>query len=362
MNGSASRAVDKGAGSVLGAGRFPLSNRGETGHFLATPSARGGLDTVGISVPVADYDPTGCTVSIRKAGTAEETRTFRRKLDRGGFAAWGIGDVVWLEASLPKRKGDDNIEAVSTSEAWELLADMHEEASSFIEYDQARDGQRFETSKVVRLDLVRDFDGVQSPGFILDGLAQVPVTGRSKRRRFADGERNRAQTLTVGPMKAWAATLYDKHEETLGKAHVAPEGRVRFETRLRSDVLTSVWARDNGGQVRQVMDLEDVKLEQLRRGMFERVGFDREVQAMGRLAEVVLAAEDLTAAERRGLWAYLTLAPYGGDLGYSRMTERKYRRLAEDLGVVMIDPRTEGPNVTVQLDYDQGREVTRVAA
>jgi hypothetical protein len=352
MNGS--------AGTVVGHGRFPLSNRGETGVQDSTPSARGGLDTVGISVPVADYDPTGCTVSIRNAGTPEETRTFRRKLDGGGFAAWGIGDVVWLEASLPKRAGEDNIEAVNTSDAVELIAAMHEEAGSFIEYDQARDGHRFEFSKVVRLDLVRDFDGVQSPGFILDGLAQVPVTGRSKRRRFADGERNRAQTLTVGPMKAWAATLYDKHEETLGKAHVAPEGRVRFETRMRSDVLTSVWAKQHGGHVRQVMDLEEVKLERLRRGMFERVGFDREVQAMGRLVEMVNDA-DLTARQRRELWAYLTGGPFGLDLGFARDAERRYRRLAADLGVVMVDPLTEGPNVTVQLDYDQGREVTRVA-
>jgi hypothetical protein len=354
--------VNGSADAVVGHGRFPLSNRGETGQLLATHRPPAGLDTVGISVPVSAFDATGSTVSILKADTAEETRTYRRKLDGGGFAAWGLGTTAWLEASLPKRKGEGNVEAVGTDEAWELLAAMHQEASSFLEFDVSRDGQRFECAKVVRLDLVRDFDGVQAPGFILDGLAQVPVTGRAKRRRFADGDRNRAQTLTVGPMKAWAATLYDKHEETRGTAWEAPEGRVRFETRLRSDVLTGQWAKSNGGCVRQVMDLDEEKLQGLRRGMFERVGFDREVQAMGRLAEVVLAAEELTPAERRGLWAYLTLGPYGGDLGYSRMTERKYRRMAEELGVVMVDPRAEGPNVSVQLDYDRGREVTRVAA
>lgn len=320
------------------------------------------MDTVGISVPVKDYDATGCTVSIRKAGTPDETRTFRRKLDGGGFAAWGMGDVVWLEASLPKRKGEDNIESVGTEEAWELLAAMHEEAGSFLEYNKARDGHRFEQAKVVRLDLVRDFDGVKSPGFVLDGLAQVPVMGRSKRRRYADGDRNRAQTLTVGPMKAWAATLYDKHQETLGTKHVAPEGRLRFETRMRSDVLRSVWAKQNGGHVVQVMDLEEDKLQQLRRGMFDRVGFNREVQAMGRLVELVNDA-DLTARQRRELWAYLTGGPFGLELGFARDAERRYRRLAEELGVVMNDPKTmmEGRTVTVALDYDAGREVTRVA-
>lgn len=355
--------MSQGSGAeVLGSGRFPLSNRGETGQFLATDRPRAGLDTVGLSVPVKDFDTTGATVTISKAGTPDEFRTFRRKLDGGGFAAWGLGTTAWVEASLPKRVGPDNIEALDVKQSWEAIAHLHEEASAFLEFDKSRNGHLFEYSKVVRADLVRDFDGVQSPGFILDGLAQVPVMGRAKRRRFADGDRNRAQTLTVGPKSAWAATLYDKHEETLGSEHEAPEGRVRFETRMRSDVLTSEWAKANGGHVLQVMDLEEEKLQRLRRGMFERVGFDREVQAMGRLAEIVLAAEELTDAERRGLWAYLTLSPYGGDLGYSRMTERKYRRMAEELGVVMMDPRTEGPNVSVQLDFDRGREVTRVAA
>lgn len=157
-------------------------------------------------------------------------------------------------------------------------------------------------------------------------------------------------------------TLYDKHAETLGTEFVAREGRTRFEARLRSDVLTGQWAKRNGGCIRQVMDLKERTVEGLRRGMFERVGFDREVQAPGRLAEVVNGA-DLTPAERRNLWAFLTLGPQGGDVGFARGSERKYRRLADSLGVVMMAlGERRGANVRVKLDYERGTEACEVAA
>jgi hypothetical protein len=319
------------------------------------------VDTVGISIPIVDADDLGATVSIVKAGTPDEMRSYRRKLPGGGFLAWGRGERAWVEASLPKRAGEDNIEAVGVEEAWELLADLHTEVGRFVEFDVGNDGHRFEHAAVKRLDLVRDFDGVRSVPVILDGLANVAVKGRAKQRRYADGERNRAQTLSVGPKTAWLTTLYDKHEETLGGSVVAPEGRVRFEARMRSDVLTHQWAKDNGGCVRQVMDLEETKLENLRRAMFGRVGFDREVHPMGDRLTEVLNEADLTPRERRELFAFVAGGPMGLDLGYGRPAQRKYRRLAEGLGVVMLARSYEGPRQTIALDYNRGREVCLVA-
>jgi hypothetical protein len=228
-----------------------------------------------------------------------------------------------------------------------------------VEWDRFRGAQSVEAVAVKRLDLVRDFDGVRSVPSILNGLANVAVKGRTTQRRFADGDRNRAQTLTVGPKAAWRSTLYDKHAETQG---LAPEGRVRFEARMRSEVLTGQWARECGGVVRHVVDLHESKLEQLRRGMFERVGFDREVQPMGnRLAEMVGEA-GLKPQEQAMLWTYLTALPHGLALGLSRPSERKYRRLAEDLGLVMTGFATAGPRVSVRLDYFTGTEVCQIAA
>ena len=339
---------------------FPLSNRGESAEdFGKAPPV--GVDTVGISIPIVDADEVGATVSVVHSGTAEEKRTYRRRLPGGGFIAWGLGHTVWAEASLPKRAGEDNIEAVCVDEAWELLADLHDEVSRYVEFDRGKLGHLFEQASLKRLDAVRDFDDVRSVPTMLDGLANVAVKGRAKQRRFADGERNRAQTLSVGPKTAWLSTLYDKHEETLGQAVEAPEGRVRFEARMRSDVLTGQWARQQGGAVRQLMDLDEARVGAMCRAMFERVGFDREVQPMSnRLAELLNDA-DLSPREQAMLWTYLTGVPHGLDLGLSRPTERKYRTLAEDLGVVMLAREYEGPRQTIALDYDRGREVCRVA-
>jgi hypothetical protein len=335
------------------------------------------IDTIGLSVPIISADEIGATVSIVRSGTPDETRTFRRKLDGGGFLAWGMGQSAWIEASLPKRVSGGNVAGLPVAEALEAVADLYDEAAGFLEV--RRDGVpsaplrsgssdvRYRAgswieAKVVRLDLVRDFDDVHQAPFLLDGLANVPMSGRAKVRRYADAERNRAETLTVGPMAAWKATLYDKHAETAGTDHEAPEGRLRFETRMRSDLLTSVWASKHGGHIAQVMDLDEHRVRRLTRSMFERVGFDREVDAMGRLVQLVFGADGLTASDKRGLWCFLTAGLAGADLGYHRNTERKYRALAADLGIV-AGPLTHASAATVvALDYDSGREVTRRAA
>ena len=325
------------------------------------------IDTVGLSVPIVDADPVGATVTVVKADTPDEQRLYRRKLDGGGFVAWGMGASAWVEASLPKRLRGHNLEGVTANEAWEALAGLYDEACQFVEVvgdtpDEIRlpDGPRsgrFEEAKIVRLDVVRDFSGVASAPWLLDGLANVPVTGRARQRRYADAERNRAETLTVGPKAAWAATLYDKAAETAGSDFEADEGSLRFETRLRSDILSGQWARKRGGSVRAVMDLQEDKVQSFGAAMFERVGFDREVEALGRLAEVVFGS-DLSATERRNLWAYMTAGIHGADIGLHRNSERKYRRLAEDLGVVLA---TGGSGATVRLDYASGSELTVVA-
>lgn len=345
---------------AMGRGEFPPSNRGETNRgetgnssSIQPPAVR--IDTVGLSAPIVRADTHGAQATVRNAGTAEEQREYRRRLEGGGFIAWGRGSTVWIEASLPKRIGDDNVEGLTLPQAKEALSDLHAEVSQWVEWDPIRGSSHVEAAAVKRLDLVRDFDGVRSIPALLDGLANVAVPGRSRQQRFADGDRSRAQTLAVGPKAAWKATLYDKHEETGG---LAPEGRLRFEARMRSDTLTGQWAKDHGGGVRHVVDLEESKLEHLRRAMFQRVGFDREVHPMGhRLAEVVDSA-DLTPQEQAMLWTYLTGVPNGLRLGVSRPTERKYRRLAAELAVVVFDPEGEGLRETVRLDYDRGTEVS----
>lgn len=325
------------------------------------------LDTVGIAFAIEpDFDRIGCTHTVVNEGTPEEQHRFNRKLEGGGFIGTGIGGMCWAEASLPKRVDGSNWQAVELDQAVEVLRELYGEACRYVSPEPARDGHRFEASKVVRLDLVRDFDQVRSMGFVLDGLAGVPQRGGWKVARHADPERGRAETLAVGP-KSWRCTLYDKHAEQ----EAAPEGRLRFEARLHAEQLRSVGAREHGGTVRVVGDLAEEKLSALRRWKFDQVGFGREVVAVGRVQEVVFQPVEagskrdrngLSKAEQRALWAYLTAGARGVDIGMSHATESKYRRIAADLGITLAAPELldEG-RITLSLDYDRGCEVLRAA-
>lgn len=325
------------------------------------PEAR--LDTVGIAFDVSpDFERKGATITTLSAGTDQEKEVVRHKLPRGGFLSV-MGGRGWVEASLPKRQSEavfaqfgpppTNVEGVTVEDAKERLFDMYFEALGFVV--PLRGGKEFDEARLVRLDPVRDFDGVAHVGELLDGLAGVPRQALHKVRRFSDAERNRAETITVGP-KAWHSTLYDKHVETSGEA---PDGRVRYEGRFHKEQLASAWAMKNGCVMRQVVDLTEGKVRAMTRASFHRVGFDREVVGKASVAEKVFGENGLSRRQQAELWAFLT-AP-GGPARLSRHARARYRNLAGDLGVTMAAARDEAADVVVRLDFDSGMEVCRVA-
>lgn len=362
-SGSAHKIDLEGGRSESGSAHNARYGKGRSRGF--DPPAQ--LDTVGIAFAIQEeFDCVGVTHTIVNSGTAEEQHRFNRKLPGGGFIGMGVGGMCWAEASLPKRVDGQNWQAVGLGQALELVAELHREACEFVEPDRVRDGHRVEASKVVRLDLVRDFEGVRSLGFVLDGLAGSQQRGGWKVARHADPERARAETLAVGP-KSWRCTLYDKHAES----PEAPPGQLRFESRLHAEQLRSAGARDHGGHVRVLADLGEDKLQSLRRWKFEQVGFDREVVAVGRVQELVFSPllpgskrdqHGLTKAEQRALWAYLTAGARGVDIGMSHNTAGKYRGIARRLGITMAagELLDEG-RITLRLDYDRGQEVLTAA-
>jgi hypothetical protein len=345
----------------MGLGRstdpFPLLTEGKvlkTSASVRGPRAE--IDTMAVAFPVeAVFETAGCTAQVSSFGTPTESWRFRQSLPGGGFVSLGVAGKAWVEASLPKRAGDDNIEALPVVEALDVMREACREASSFCTPDRRRKGHRFEEAKVIRLDPVRDFDGVRHPGLLLDGLAGIPRGPREKVRRWSDSERNQAESLRVGP-KAWGALLYDKHRETSGKA---PEGRLRFEARLHSPQLISAWARDLGGIMRSVADVNEDKVVAIRLGAFHRVGYEREVSAMSTVSDAVFSCDDVSVRERAILWAYLTAPGFSSTL--HRDTERKYRRIAKMLGVTPGAALEEAHKYTARLDFDAGTEVLSAA-
>jgi hypothetical protein len=292
-------------------------------------------------------------MTVSGFGTPEADYRYRHKLPGGGFLGLGVAGKAWLEASLPHRVGTSNVTALPVPIALEALREAYREASSYCEPVTEH---VFEESKVVRLDHVRDFDGVEHVPFLLDGLAGIRRDDvRWKVQRHQDAERNRAETLRVGP-RAWAGTLYDKHAES---PEFASPGRLRAEFRLHSAQLTSIHARNTAGHVRLVADLEQAKLDRFTRAMFERCAFDREVGAAASVAESVRTFDGVSERERSALWAYLTMPGFAASIHPN--TERKYRRIAKSLGLAVGALELAESAQVVRLDFDRGTEVLRAA-
>lgn len=336
--------------AVASPGVFPLSNRGETGQGLThLPPAR--IDTAAITWPITGWTSDAERRTTTAVGTPDEQHYFMAPLGGGGTVMWPVAKRVKIEASLPKRVGKDNIEGVGLEDAVMILAMAKDEAREWVTFDE--DGGKLAHGRVTRLDLVRDFDGVRDVNQVLTGLSTVPVAGRSKQTVHADGDRNCAQTLTVGP-KSWKARLYDKHAETDG---LAAQGRVRFEAEMRRDILSSVWAKANGGMIRQVADLDEQRLRALTVGMFERVGFGHEIVSLDTALGRVRAA-GLSRQTENGLVNYLFSRGAGIQPRGSANTLRKYRRAAEKIGVLALDVVRITEGTPVRLDYCAGRLVT----
>jgi hypothetical protein len=322
------------------------------------PTVSATVDTFGFAVRCdPDFDRIGAQVQISGYMTESETYRYQHKLPGGGFVGLGVGGRAWVEASMPKRivHDDDtpnNDAGVSIADVLEIGREAYREATQLF-----NPTEHYESAKVVRLDLVRDFHGVTEQTAILDGLAAIPTTARSKVRRFADPTANRAETLRVGP-KAWGCTLYDKHTESRGHA---PEGQLRFEARLHQAQLTSVWASKLHGHVQVVADITQERCDAFQWGMFHRVAFDRAVPALGQISAAIWACEDLSPARRGAFWAYLTLPGFGSSL--SAPTRRKYRDLAQSMGLApgVGAPEQIGARV-VRLDYYRGTQSVELAA
>jgi hypothetical protein len=280
----------------------------------------------------------------------------RHKLPGGGFVILGLGGVAWVEASLPMRVWGRNWEGLALPESLEALREVVREAEALCEPDRSRGGHQFERHKVTRLDLVRDFDGVLHLSLLLDGLARVPRRGRTRVRHESSFGRFEGSSLRIGP-RAWAGVLYDKHAETRGGV---PPGRVRFEARIRAGPLRGRWAAENGGPVRAVGDINEERLQMLRRAIFDRAGFEREVASVTAVERAILTDSTLSPQQRYGLWSYVT-AP-GLAKAMSPNTARKYRTLAVGMGIVpgrLEDSLT--PREAVRLDYQGGTAEVRAA-
>jgi hypothetical protein len=313
---------------------------------------RAEVDTVRVTWPATEVEVEGARASVPEWGS-DRGVTFSRKLEGGGMMFSGVGGVVAFEGSLPKRLGDDNVEPLGLVDATAALRDAFDEVSQFASIES-----RFDHGHVTRLDLVRTFRDVESFPVWAEGVRAVRTGGRVHQFLHSDAQFAGALTVGAGAKTSWSAYAYDKHFESKG---LADPGTIRFESRLRSKVLVSKWASNNGGCVDKIVDLDEVKLRSLTRASFGRVGFDREVKSMRAVAELVGESSGLSPRERMAFLGYLWGQAVGVPMG-SRNTLAKYERVARNLGVTVPKELLAADEaVSISLDFDRGCEVVRAA-
>lgn len=306
------------------------------------------VDTVGIAIP--------CRGGL-KFGSHSNGRS-RVTLPGGGFLAVGIGEMAWIEASLPKRELGVNVRGLNLDDSRASIKRLVKEAEQFVEYSSAKsisdhNGRKIEISaddpRVVRLDLVRDFNlqntDLLSP--ILNGLAQIPRNGRVKVRRFGDGKSGQAETLRVGPA-TWAATLYDKHVESRG---LAEAGSLRSEFRLRSRQLASAEVASASGTIISVSDLDESRCDQIRRIWFEKARFGSWISE-GRSVWDFLSNVELSDREKMFFAGWLSAREANVNVKLSVQTERKFRNL---LATCHLEHQGSGVK-RFRLNYESGNE------
>ena len=332
---------------------------------------RFGVDRVSISFPVRSWErDVGAWaggINHRPGTDPTVTHSGSVKLDQVdvfvGVREGGGVPVSWGKVEFnPARVVDpDGVGLCPVVELVPIIARALEAAGEVLEVATEVGDMR-----VKRLDVARDFEDVEAPGFYVRGLLQVKRKWARYASVYNDPVRGCAETLRVGSGSGMVR-LYDKHQESPGKA--AP-GHLRWEAECRSG-----WT-DRYGNIRTVQDLTTTNIGQLASDRWEWSSMGVEVAATDRVIEKILRAghrddcpkgcqEHLSAAEQRGFYGYMVFTARGWETPTSSSTQAKYAKIARELSVSLsaeeLRSSVSSEGFTGRLDWDSGRELLQVA-
>jgi hypothetical protein len=261
----------------------------------------------------------------------------------------GVG-LAYVEASLPNVLLGSNIDPLPHERMDEAIGTILGDLRRHLVVDDAHEA----ALRVLRLDLVRDFEGITDHGLLLRGLEITPRNLRYHGQLHSHG--GEPETLTIG-VHSWSVTLYDKHAESKG---VAPRGRLRCEVRLRERRLGQKWTQEHGGAIRVVSDISEDRMEELARASFDLTGLGSRVvskpEALRRANALPLRPQ-----ERAALMLVLECDGSGLGSGFDAKTVRKYRKMARDHGL-QIRPDESRTEVWLDWDAGVGRRTTKSVA
>lgn len=208
-------------------------------------------------------------------------------------------------------------------------------------------------ARMTRVDLSKDFEGVEDPSGLLRGLSTIPRSWARLNMIHADPKKNGAETVMIGS-GAGVVRGYRKDVESGGEV---AEGTVRWEAECRD------WAK-RYGEMRYFGDLTRESAESLARNRWEWSQMGAEVAgSMSRLVRAVSDCDYLTGAQKRSFLGYLCEQAAGIETTISsRTTMAKYRRLQRELGIVAPVDFGSMIEVVRRLDWESAREVVSVRA
>jgi hypothetical protein len=201
-----------------------------------------------------------------------------------------------------------------------------------------------------RIDVARDFIGVDNPSGLLRSLAIVNPKWARRSHLFTNPQRGGAQTLQVGS-KAGYVRLYDKYQETKG---LAPSGTVRWEVEARA------WASSYGA-IETLGDINKDTVGALAANRWEWSQMGSEVA--GTMSQVIsrISHADISPAKARGFLGWLVQESVGADTSdISSGTLAAYRKLRHHLGIAVPADLRSMSDIGRRLDWESGKEVVSV--
>jgi len=265
-----------------------------------------------------------------------------------------------MERSLPNLLRGNNVIAVTVEQAHQAITDLYEEAAAFVDWDC-----KPWDLEVSRLDLPRDFDGIDCLDQLLGGLSRLRVPRTSLSAVYNAPDYGHALTLRRGVLGSWVASLYDKpaqllhladrartdtHARTLRSLAVANEHRLRFEPQIHRQSL-----RRAG--VRTVADMTEPTLVNLREHYFKRARFDQPVGGAPHIEAMTrrLAASGGPAYKHLGDVISMLMAEAWGlpQPATSPKSIKKYKAYAEQWELSAAD-MTQVGGPAVALDFTAG--------
>jgi hypothetical protein len=318
-----------------------------------------GLDRTSVSFPLDSFesDPSAwASRSIRGEGTPEQAESRNVSVDVGGVSAFvGVAQVGatgrWfgkIECNPARMVDPEGVSLCPVVELPTVMNRVWRAAAEVVSPACELGGVR-----VKRLDVARDFEGVEHPAFYVQGLLGIRRPWARQQYTYNDPARGLAQTLFVGS-NSGGTRLYDNHA---AKPDRAPEGSLRWEAECRQG-----WSNRYGGIV-SLSDVDSSSVDIIGKNRWEWSGMGAEVAATDRVLEKVLRS-GLSSAKQQRLLGALLISSRGLSVQMGKNQASEYARVTRELGIVLspdLFDGSDGAGFVGHLDLDAGREMLRVA-